>query len=156
MSPHFDDKQESQYHTRQVPVEEGVDERDIGLTAQNVASGQVRITRAPADVRVESEPRGPILLQDDPDSTSLFTPDEASDLRSRWEMIQVGFVDEPRRAVEEADKLVASAIERLAQIVAAERTILERRFKQANDASTEDLRVALQHYRSFFSRLLSM
>jgi hypothetical protein len=71
-------------------------------------------------------------------------------------MIQVGFVDEPRRAVEEADKLVASAIKRLAQIVAAERTILERRFKQANDVSTEDLRVALQHYRSFFSRLLSM
>jgi hypothetical protein len=71
-------------------------------------------------------------------------------------MIQVGFVDEPRRAVEEADKLVASAIQRLAQVFAAERTKLEGEFKRGDNVSTEDLRVALQQYRSFFSRLLSI
>jgi hypothetical protein len=68
----------------------------------------------------------------------------------------VGFVDEPRRAVEEADKLVASAIQRLAQIFAAEKSKLEGEFKRGDNVSTEDLRVALQQYRSFFSRLLSI
>jgi hypothetical protein len=58
--------------------------------------------------------------------------------------------------VEEADKLVASAIQRLAQIFAAEKSKLEGEFKRGDNVSTEDLRVALQQYRSFFSRLLSI
>jgi hypothetical protein len=44
----------------------------------------------------------------------LFSPNEAGDLRTRWESIQVGFVDEPRGSVERADKLVAEAISHLA------------------------------------------
>jgi hypothetical protein len=156
MSPHFEDKQRSKYDShRRMPVEEGLDEHDIGLTTADVASAEAKTTR-PAESRLESEPRGPISVDADPENTSLFSVEETGEFRSRWNTVQVGFVDEPRRAVEEADKLVASAIQRLAQVFAAERTKLEGEFKRGDNVSTEDLRVALQQYRSFFSRLLSI
>jgi hypothetical protein len=87
---------------------------------------------------------------------SLLAADEANDFRARWDEIQAGFVDEPRQAVERADALVAAAIKRLAEIFADERANLERQWDRGGDISTEDLRVALQRYRSFFDRLLSV
>jgi len=89
-------------------------------------------------------------------STPLFAPQEAQQFRSKWDEIQSGFVDEPRRAVEQADGLVAEAIKRLAEVFAQERSNLEKQWDRGGDVSTEDLRVALQRYRSFFSRLLSV
>src|ERR1700693_866339 len=86
----------------------------------------------------------------------LFAQNDAQDFRSRWEKIQIGFVDEPRKAVEQADELVASAIKRLAEVFAAERTKLEGEWDKTDNVSTEDLRVALRRYRSFFDRLLSV
>src|SRR6204780_5150930 len=55
----------------------------------------------------------------------LFAQSDTQDFRSRWEKIQIGFVDEPRRAVEQADELLASAIKRLAEVFASERQKLE-------------------------------
>jgi molecular chaperone GrpE (heat shock protein) len=78
------------------------------------------------------------------------------DLRSRWDTIQAGFVDEPRRSVEQADSLVADAIQRLAESFAQTRQDLEEQWTRGADVSTEDLRVALQRYRSFFDRLLQI
>lgn len=89
-------------------------------------------------------------------SEPLFPQQETQELRDRWHAIQAGFVDEPRRAVEDADKLVASAMKRLAEIFAGEREHLEGQWDRGGDVSTEDLRVALRRYRSFFDRLLSM
>ncbi len=86
----------------------------------------------------------------------LFAQNDAQDFRQRWEKIQIGFVDEPRTAVQQADELVASAIKRLADVFAAERQKLESAWDNRNDVSTEDLRVALRRYRSFFDRLLSV
>jgi hypothetical protein len=86
----------------------------------------------------------------------LFAQNDALDFRSRWEKIQIGFVDEPRAAVVNADELVASAIKRLAEVFAAERKKLEAEWGKADNVSTEDLRVALRRYRSFFDRLLSV
>ena len=86
----------------------------------------------------------------------LFVPSEAQELRIKWEKIQTGFVDEPRKAVEDADALVAEATKRLAEIFAQERAQLEREWDRGDDVSTEDLRVALRRYRSFFDRLLSV
>lgn len=86
----------------------------------------------------------------------LFPQKEADDLRGRWNAIQAGFVDEPRRAVEEADGLVASAIKRVAETFADERAGLESQWDRGDDVSTEDLRLALRRYRSFFDRILSM
>lgn len=89
-------------------------------------------------------------------STPLFSTDEAGQLRDKWQAVQVGFVDEPRSAVQQADGLVASAIKRHAEIFANERTRLDREWDRGGDVSTEELRVALQRYRSFFDRLLSV
>src|ERR1700722_7274392 len=55
----------------------------------------------------------------------LFAQNDTQDFRSRWEKIQIGFVDEPRKAVEQADELVASTIKRLAEMFAGERQKLE-------------------------------
>jgi len=86
----------------------------------------------------------------------LFSVEEAKEFRARWDAIQVGFVDEPRRVVEQADSLVADAMKRLAEIFAAERTKLEGQWDRGDNVSTEDLRLALRRYRSFFGRLLSV
>ena len=75
--------------------------------------------------------------------------------RTRWESIQTAFVDSPRQAVEDADGLVAELMQRLAQTFTQERESLEGQWSRGDDVSTEDLRVALQRYRSFFERLLS-
>ncbi len=86
----------------------------------------------------------------------LFSGSEANELRGKWDAIQVGFVDEPRRAVQQADNLVAGTMKRLAEIFAEERDKLEKQWDTGENVSTEDLRVALRRYRSFFSRLLSV
>ena len=86
----------------------------------------------------------------------IFAGTEASGYRTQWDAIQTGFVDEPRRAVEEADALVALVIKRLSEVFAEERTTLEQQWGRGSEISTEDLRVALRKYRSFFERLLSL
>jgi len=89
-------------------------------------------------------------------ATPLFPTDEVERFRSRWQEAQTGFVDEPRNAVEQADKLVAEMMQRLAQVFSDERAKLEEQWSRGNDIDTEDLRVALRRYRSFFDRLLSV
>lgn len=86
----------------------------------------------------------------------LFPSEELQGLRTRWKEIQTAFVDAPRKAVEQADGLVASAMKRLAEVFAEERSGLEKQWDRGESVSTEDLRVALQRYRSFFDRLLSV
>ena len=90
------------------------------------------------------------------DTTPLFPNNELEELRIRWSEVQTGFVDEPRRAVEQADSLVASATKRLAEVFAEERSKLEGQWDRGDNVSTEDLRIALQRYRSFFHHLLSI
>jgi len=89
-------------------------------------------------------------------TTPLFPNNELDGLRTRWKEIQTNFVDEPRKAVEQADGLVASAMKRLAEVFAEERSTLEKQWDRGDNVSTEDLRVAFQRYRSFFDRLLSV
>jgi hypothetical protein len=88
--------------------------------------------------------------------TPLFPENEATNFRNRWTEIQTAFVDEPRRAVEQGDALVADVIKRLASSFADERSKLEGQWGRGDNVSTEDLRVALQRYRAFFDRLLSV
>ena len=83
-------------------------------------------------------------------------PDDQNDrFRSRWEEIQASFVDKPQAAVEDADALVADLMQRVTSELTQERTRLEGQWAQGDDVSTEDLRVALTRYRTFFDRLLS-
>jgi hypothetical protein len=98
----------------------------------------------PDEVDLDQEERQPLL-----------PGDATGDFRGRWDSIQIGFVDEPRRSVEEADNLVAELMQQLARTFSDERTRLESQWDKGDEASTEELRVALQRYRSFFDRLLS-
>lgn len=85
----------------------------------------------------------------------LLSSGDTDAFERRWQDIQVGFVDEPRACVEQADGLIAEVMKRLAEGFAEERRSLESQWDRGDQVSTEDLRVALQRYRSFFNRLLS-
>jgi hypothetical protein len=87
-------------------------------------------------------------------SAALLSREESEHYRTRWNEIQGKFVDEPRSAVQQADALVSEVIEQITQMFANEHSSLEGQWNQGNDVSTEDLRKALQHYRSFFNRLV--
>ena len=86
----------------------------------------------------------------------MFDGAEATGYRTQWDAIQTGFVDEPRKAVQEADALVTLVTKRLSEVFAGERASLEQQWGKGDQISTEDLRVALRRYRSFFERLLSL
>jgi uncharacterized protein YukE len=86
----------------------------------------------------------------------LFAGDAAKAFRSRWDAVQIGFVDDPKQAVKQADELVAQVMKSLAESFSRQRSTIEGDVGGGNEASTENLRVALQRYRSFFQRLLSL
>jgi hypothetical protein len=87
---------------------------------------------------------------------TLFAPGAVQDYRSRWTSLQTSFVDEPRRAVQQADELVAEVIKNLASTFSDERAKLEGQWDQGDKVSTEDLRLVLRRYRAFFDRFLSL
>jgi hypothetical protein len=146
-------------------------EREQGplTTADVAAGGQPRAQEAPvgappadreitrAEREVTRAERGAAdVAQAETQAAPLLPGEEATGLRTRWQEIQAGFVDEPRQAVQKADELVAGAMKRLAEVFAEERSKLETQWDRGGDVSTEDLRVALRRYRSFFDRLLSV
>ena len=78
------------------------------------------------------------------------------ELRSRWTAIQSQFVDQPCTAIEQGDTLVAETIEKLQTSLTDLHSRLRERWYNTDDASTEDLRLTLQEYRSLFNRLLDL
>ena len=86
----------------------------------------------------------------------LFADDHLAGLRARWDNVQAGFVDDPRECVQKADSLVSDVVEQLTSGFAQARSRLEEQWARGEDASTEDLRVALKRYREFFQRLLAV
>lgn len=82
--------------------------------------------------------------------------EENGELRTRWNLIQSEFVNEPRTSVEQADALVVETLDRIQQAFSKQRTGLNEQWANHADISTEDLRIALQSYRSFFNRLLAL
>ena len=93
---------------------------------------------------------------DDTRHMDLFPNEELVGYRTRWDAIQTGFVDQPRAAVEQANALVSQVMTRLTEVFTRERSTLEGQWTKGDNVSTEDLRIALTRYRSFFHRLLSM
>jgi hypothetical protein len=116
-------------------------------------ASQTKANEIREDVRPQE--KAPASAARSAGSAPLFSEADVNDLRARWGNTQSTFVDEPRRAVEEADKLVATVMQRLADGFAKERSNLEKQWGKGDNVSTEDLRVALQRYRSFFDRLLA-
>lgn len=129
------------------------------IEAEHVASHSAVVESSPVGQRSETvgmRPGAAAATTAQPKTASLFAGTEVTELRSRWDAIQVGFVDEPRKAVERADNLVADTMKRLAEMFSEERERLEKQWDRGEDISTEDLRQALQRYRSFFGRLLAV
>jgi len=118
-------------------VENREDGRDLSASVEN----RVHAASQPAETDAQE---------------ALFSQDESKQLYAKWDAIQVGFVDEPRQAVERADSLVATAMQRLAEVFAEERARLEGQWDRGDNVSTEELRLALRRYRAFFGRLLSV
>jgi hypothetical protein len=131
------------------------DERREGLTTADLsgaapaedASGE-HPTNTEGE-RAGAEPSG------DEHPEPLLGDEDTESFQARWRDIQVRFVDEPRDSVKDADGLVAELMQRLASSFSEERNRLEGEWERGSEVSTEDLRVALKHYRSFFNRLLS-
>jgi hypothetical protein len=86
----------------------------------------------------------------------LFADDELAGLRARWDNVQATFVDDPRECVHKADGLVSDVVEQLTAGFTHARSRLEEQWARGEEASTEDLRVALKQYREFFQRLLAV
>ena len=86
----------------------------------------------------------------------LFADDDLAELRARWAAVQASFVDDPKDCVGKADDLVSDLVEQLTSSFANARSRLEEQWARGEQASTEDLRVALMHYREFFERLLEV
>lgn len=126
------------------------------LVRSEVPAEEVLTPRKAQDAPADYAASRPAASAAEAVTAPLFDQKEADDLRARWNDIQVGFVDEPRTSVENADSLVAETIKHLAESFAAGRQELEGEWGRGGDASTETLRVTLQRYRSFFNRLLSI
>ena len=123
----------------------------------DAANSRIRDTED-QDRRIEREVdlRDQTVRADNYEGMRLLPDEIVDELRPRWADIQASFVDEPRRAVEEADALVADAIRRLAEAFADARADLERDWDRGGNVSTEDLRMAFRRYRTFFDRLLEV
>jgi hypothetical protein len=89
-------------------------------------------------------------------TAELFEPDDVDRFRAGWRDVQSRFVDDPREAVEGADRLVADVMQSLTSRFTDRKHELEVRWQQGSEAETEDLRQALRSYRSFFDRLLNV
>ena len=84
-----------------------------------------------------------------------FMGDTAA-LRDRWESVQVGFVDDPRHAVEEAHEMVAAAVAELQAQIDRQRDELGGSWRDDAAASTDALLSAFQGYRELFERVLAV
>ena len=86
----------------------------------------------------------------------LFEKNQAEQFHTLWLEIQSRFVDDPSVSVKQADELVNRMIKNITTNFADKRMSLEKQWKNGDKVSTEDLRVALKQYRTFFDRLLSL
>jgi hypothetical protein len=129
------------FHETSMSTADPVDPMD-GKLVHEAPVGET-ITHEEALTSVRAEPPAPLLNRE-----------EAELLRKRWNEIQGKFVDEPRSAVQQADALVSEVVETITRMFTSEHNLLEVQWNQGIDVSTEDLRKALQHYRSFFNRLV--
>lgn len=118
------------------------------------------VTRQPAEKLEQTENRQAekrTSMNDNQENLApLFDHDATDKFKTRWLAIQSKFVDDPSESVKQADQLVDDVIQDITRNFADRRGLLERQWNGGEDASTEDLRLALKQYRSFFDRLLTL
>jgi hypothetical protein len=110
----------------------------------------------PAEAPGEAAAAEPSSVEREASIEVLFADDELAELRARWAGVQAAFVDDPRDCVQKADVLVSDLVDQLTTGFAHARSRLEEQWARGEEASTEDLRLALMHYREFFERLLAL
>jgi hypothetical protein len=135
--------------------------RETALTTADLATSSNRpATSAQADrpvlEAINTDGVTQTAIKEDAKLAPLFTRDVAMDFRSRWDVVQRGFVDDPQAAVRAGDELVAQVIKSLAETFASQRSELEGGHEHTEESTTENLRLSLRRYRSFFERLLSI
>ncbi len=132
-------------------VESEMDESSVGGaaglglqedTAQDEAALNEKVTHEPVSMKAET-------------IAPFLNREEVENLRMRWNEIQIKFVDEPHSAVQQANALVSEVIEKITRMFTDEHSSVESQWDKSSDASTEDLRKALQRFRSFFNRLVA-
>ena len=137
--------EEEELRTEQIERESNVDVVDTRSQPRSTeASRPVESTRATS------------ASEDTENYAPLFEDKRAEEFRNQWLEIQSRFVDDPSVAVKEADELVSQIIQNVTRMFANERTSLENQWNSGDKVSTEELRVALRRYRSFFNRLLTL
>jgi hypothetical protein len=141
------------------PLIEGGPDVEGPTTTANVrvatATGQLASDQADIE-RGALEYQSSAGSQPEEEWEPVFDQAAIKDFRRRWGAIQTAFVDNPGGAVRQADELVAAVMTSIAEAFADKRANLEQAWKIADEVSTEDLRVALRRYRSFFDQLLSV
>ncbi|MDQ3612538.1 MAG: hypothetical protein M4D85_13235, partial [Actinomycetota bacterium] len=116
---------------------------------------QANVTPGHSDPRSERPSQVPGSLGQGQQYSALLSDREAGVFLDRWREVQAGFVDDPRTAVQDGDALVAELMRSLSHRFAEQKGALEEQWKSGGEPETEQLRLALQEYRSFFNRLLS-
>lgn len=104
---------------------------------------------------VAESTRGDTAHVDSVEGDALIAHDRCVDYRSRWGVVQGDFIDEPRKAVTDADALVGEILDDLSKTFHGQRRSLEQQWED-DKSTTEDMRLALRRYRTFFDRLLSL
>ncbi|MET0389144.1 MAG: hypothetical protein ABW321_24435 [Polyangiales bacterium] len=104
--------------------------------------------------RDELDRTAPAAPSGDSGDTSYLPGQTSAEAGDRWKLVQADFVDDPRKSVAAAHDLVSELVQRIVDSFSKERDSLERQWSQGENVSTEELRVCLQRYRTFFSRLL--
>ncbi len=96
---------------------------------------------------------GPATVAAPDERSALLGSIDPDAIRARFLDIQAGFVDEPRQAVQEAERFVDEMVHDLVKALENERAKLKGAIEEG---STEDLRIALRGYRAFVDRLLNL
>jgi len=144
------------------PTQQAIPVDDLGRSAdraQTVPDGLQEAGAQSTPAVASGEPSSEQPVHQSNESTSeraLFADDQLAGLTARWDNVQAGFVDDPRDCVQKADGLVSDVVKQLTAGFADARTRLEEQWARGEEASTEDLRVALKQYREFFQRLLAV
>jgi hypothetical protein len=121
------------------------------------ASAPSAVDDAADQTQVAAEERSTGRASDESSTEQLlFADNDLADLRARWAGVQAAFVDDPKDCVQKADVLVSDLVDRLTNGFAHARSRLEEQWARGEQATTEDLRLALMHYREFFERLLAV
>jgi len=131
--------------------------RERNLTTADLAASANRPAASPSDRSVrEANIDGVQTSKQEAKLAPLFNDEAAQAFRSQWDVVQRSFVDDPQEAVRAGDELVAQVIKSLAESFSEQRSVLEGELGQTDQSSTENLRLALRRYRSFFERLLNV